>query len=79
MVVIMIGRKRSRHALINRLGRRHALVALAASAKSTIMCRLLDDADEQQDADQPDDAEIVAPTSRISSAPSPAEGRSTGW
>ena len=57
IVVIMIGRKRSRQACVDRLVGLQSRARSASSAKSIIMMRvLLDDADQQDDADQRDDA-----------------------
>ena len=52
IVVIMIGRKRSRHAWKIALARRHAFVALGVEREVDHHDRvLLDDADQQDDAD----------------------------
>ncbi len=85
MVVIMIGRKRSRHA--SRIAALSALTPRARAANGEIDHHdavLLDDADQQDDADHADDAEVEADTSiSTSSAPTPAEGRVermvSGW
>ena len=69
---------------MDRIARRHALVALRIEGEVDHHDRvLLDDADQQDDADDGDDVELMAEMSSASSAPIPAEGRVerivTGW
>ena len=76
IVVIMIGRKRSRHAWWIASRGDMPLLALGLEREVDHHDRvLLHDADEQDDADQRDDAELGAGR-RISasSAPTPADG-----
>ena len=55
----MIGRKRSRHGLVDRLARAEPSAALGVEREVDHHDRvLLDDADQQDDADQRDDAEL---------------------
>ena len=62
--------------LVDRLERALALVALGLERKIDHHDRvLLDDADQQNDADERDQAQVVVPNSiSTSSAPTPAEG-----
>ena len=59
MVVIMMGRKRSRHAWIDGFDRRQALVALGLQGEIDHHDGILfHNANEQNDADESDDAEV---------------------
>ena len=76
MVVIMIGRKRSRHASKIASSAGYAVAALALQREVDHHDGvLLDDADQQHHADQGDDAELgVEASCSASSAPTPADG-----
>ncbi len=77
MVVIMIGRKRSRQAAKIASRGRKPFRALGLEREVDHHDRvLLDDADQQDDADQGDDAELGVRTAiSASTAPTPADGR----
>ena len=84
-VVIMIGRKRKQAGLVDRLARALALQPLGLQGEVDHHDRvLLDDADQQDHADDRDDAQIVMQQHQhASSAPTPAEGNAEriviGW
>jgi hypothetical protein len=80
----MIGRKRSREAW--RIACRDRLPFLALRLEREVDHHdrvLLDDADQQHDADDADHAQIIAVINSASSAPTPADGKVdrivTGW
>jgi hypothetical protein len=74
-VVIKIGRKRSKARLKNRVARIFALFAFRREREVHHHDRIFfHDADEQQNADDRDDAQILLKISSASTAPTPADG-----